>query len=396
MTTPTSQRAPGGTRGRWRGGGPLPRRVRGKGPLGGRAVVLALVGVVVAAVAVAVARSILQASGPSLTVGAWTAARVPQATTIHGFLRAPSGTVYAATAMGVYRSADNGATWTTMGQGFPDAGTQAFSLAVLPGTDAAQHTDVLLAAADDGSIYRLPLNDRSDGANSRWERSGAPVGAGAYSLLALPAPGTALAGTDRGIVRSNDGGRSWRLVAAIAGGDVAAFARDPASGAIYAGLAGLPRPLRVSTDGGLTWRTPSASLPPPSVESLLISSGRLYVGVMQTSGQLPVWSGALASGGRAPAFAPSSTGLPGANAHGMALAASDSAGDRVLVGTMGLGVFARVGHAAWTPLGNLASLDPNMGAGTVTALAILPGQSAAQRPIVLAGAGQGIYRTLLP
>jgi len=387
MTSPTSPRVPVGTRGLWRGGF-SPEGLQGKEPLRGLAALLVLVGVV----AVVAARVILHTGGPSLAVGSWTAANGPQ-TTIHAFLRAPSGTVYAATAMGVYRSADNGATWNAAGQAFPASGTQAFSLAVLHGAGAARPSDVLLAAADDGYIYRLSLNN---GATDRWERSVAPVGAGAYSLLALPTPDTALAGTDRGIVRSSDGGRSWRLVAAITGGDVAAFARDPATGVIYAGLAGLPRPLRVSADDGLTWRTPSASLPPPSVESLLVLSGRLYVGVMQTTGQLPVWSGALGQGGRPTAFLPSSAGLPGANAHGMVLAASDSAGDRVLVGTMGLGVFSRAGHGPWTRLGDLAGIDTTMGTGTVTALTILPGESDDRRPIVLAGAGQGIYRTLLP
>ncbi len=361
--------------------------------MGGLVALLVVVGVLVVVLAAVVSRAVLQGSGPALSVGAWTAASGPQ-TTIHAFLRAPSGTVYAATAMGVYRSADNGATWNATGQGFPGSGVQAFSLAVLHGAGAARPSDALLAAADDGYIYRLSLRT---GAPDRWERSVAPVGAGAYSLLALPTPpDTALAGTDRGIVRSSDGGRSWRLVAAIAGGDVAAFARDPASGVIYAGLAGLPRPLRVSADDGLTWRTPSASLPPPSVESLLVLSGRLYVGVMQTTGQLPVWSGALTRGGRPTAFLPSSAGLPGANAHGMVLAASDSAGDRVLVGTMGLGVYSRAGHGVWTRLGDLANIDTTMGTGTVTALTILPDESGQQRPIVLAGAGQGIYRTLLP
>jgi hypothetical protein len=62
------------------------------------------------------------------------------------------------------------------------------------------------------------------------------------------------------------------------------------------------------------------------------------------------------------------------------------AGNRLLVGTMGAGVYGKAGQGAWTPLGQ-APDD-----GVIAALLLLPGRPTA----VLAGTDNGIYRLQLP
>lgn len=295
---------------------------------------------------------------------AWTAADGPH-TVMHAFVRAPWGTVYVGSSLGVYSSDDAGATWQPFGRGYPRTASEAWGVTALRTSGG----DEVLAAAGDGYIYRAP---RAGGA---WTRAGGQIGTtGAFTLFALPTPSAVLAGSDRGIFRSSDGGHSWRLVCATPNGAVTAFARGP-GGALYAGLAGLPHPLRVSTDGGYSWHTPSEPLPPPSVEALLEQSGRLYAGVMQAPGGQAVWTDN--KGG----FTQLTAGLPHIS-HGMALAA---AGNRLLVGTMGVGVYSRTAGGAWTRLGQ------GPGDATVTSLLALPGKT----PVLLAGTGDGIYRIQL-
>jgi hypothetical protein len=299
--------------------------------------------------------------------GTWTAVDGPHLF-IHALARAPWGTLYAATGRGVYASTDRGATWRPAGTGFPGPRIEAWAVATLSGGTGG---GAVLAVAASGGLYRLTRGDR------RWTQVGTPPGAqNTYALFALPAPGAVLAGADNGIARSSDGGRSWTLVASLPGSAVVAFARDPAAGTLYAGLATSPHPLRVSHDGGYTWSIPSTATPPPSVTALLVASGAVYAGVMGPPGGQAVW----AQG--AQGFTSVSAGLPH-TAHGMALAVADN---RLLVGTMGAGVYGKAGQGAWTPLGQ-APDD-----GVIAALLVLPGHPTA----VLAGTDNGIYRLQLP
>jgi hypothetical protein len=63
-------------------------------------------------------------------------------------------------------------------------------------------------------------------------------------------------------------------------------------------------------------------------------------------------------------------------------------GDRLAVGTMGVGVYSRkrTGQGTWRPLGQ------GPGDGIVTALLVVPGAAAA----LLAGTDSGIYRWQAP
>lgn len=299
---------------------------------------------------------------------AWSAVGSPHSL-VHALVRAPWGTLYAGTSQAVYSSADGGATWRPLGQGLPRTAFEAWSVTAA----STRGDDVVLVATGDGKVYRLA---RSGGS---WTQAGRPIGTFAvYAVYALPRSDVVLAGSDRGIFRSSDGGRTWTAVAPLGGesAGVTSFVRDPTSGAVYAGLAGMPRPLRVSVDGGRTWRVPTTPLPPPSVEALLATSGHVYAGVMGAPGGRAVWAG------RPGGFTAVATGLP-ATAHGMALA---TAHNRLLVGTMGIGVYSRTGSGVWTRLG------PGPADGLVTSLLVLPGA----HPVVLAGTDSGVYRMQLP
>lgn len=309
-----------------------------------------------------------------VTTGAWARAGSPT-TTVHRFLRTRSGVLYASLSTGVYSSHDDGATWSVLGQGFPGPNVDAWSIAFVPGGAT------LLAAAADGYVYRLVDSV------GRWRRSTAMLSPnGVYALLATPATHAVLAGSDHGIARSTDGGVTWHVVAPLPNTIVTTFARDAASNTLYAGLAGARGSIQTSKDDGRSWHTLQGVLPPSSVESILITGARIYVGVMQTSGRLPVW--ARGRGANGTNFGPLVAGLPSTNAHGMTLAATTAAGEavRILIGTMGSGVYERTVGGAWTKLG------PNPGDGTVTALLVLPGR----HPIALAGTADGVYRTRLP
>ena len=330
-------------------------------------VVVLLMALGVAALGViALARFAGRAQAPA--GAAWSATGSPRIL-IHALTRAPWGTLYAGTSRGVYTSADQGATWRRLSRGYPAAGFEVWSVAAV----SAPGDDAILAATGSGNVYRLARN------GPQWSGTGGPIGSfGVYALYALPQPGALSAGSDYGVFRSTNGGRSWAPVAPLGkeSAAVTSFARDPHSGAIYAGLTGQPRPLRVSFDAGRTWRLPAATLPPPSVEALLATPRGVYAGVMGATGGRAVWVGG--PGG----FRSVAAGLPSA-AHGMALATT---GSRVLVGTMGVGVYSRAGRNAWTRLGQ-GPAD-----GLVTSLLVLSGA----HPVVLAGTDNGIYRLQLP
>lgn len=316
----------------------------------------------------------------------WTLARGLH-TLVHQLVRAPWGTLYAATAQGVSSSVDDGATWRVLGQGFPGPGAASWGVAAITGSGG----DAVLATGADGFVYRLPRE------GSRWTRATTRIGTYATAIYALP-DGAVLAGSDEGVYRSTNGGRAWTRVARLSGGAVAAFARDPTTGAIFAGVAGLPASLRVSADSGRSWRVPAGVLPPPSVEALLALPGHVYAGVM--GARQPVWTGITRG------FASVGRGLA-PDVHGMALAALDDnkGGGLLFLGSMGTGVYMASyaamtttasgksivtrGYGPWVPLG------PASDDGVITALLALPGAPGA-RSSVLAGTDNGVYRLRLP
>ena len=181
-----------------------------------------------------------------------------------------------------------------------------------------------------------------------------------------------LAGTSGGIWRSGDSGSHWHLAAATGGSGVDAFAWQPGTSRVYAGMIAGPHQFLGSGDGGKTWQAGTAGLDgDEGIMSLLSPDGnrtRLLAGMMGHR----IWSRDEQG-----TWHPSGTGLP-AGEHGTALAGR---GVLAWTSTMTTGVFASTdGGGHWWPYGRgLAA-----GGRVVLALAATAGR-------LLAGTSEGIY-----
>jgi photosystem II stability/assembly factor-like uncharacterized protein len=188
----------------------------------------------------------------------------------------------------VYRSTDQGATWTNASSGLSNsARVNAFTVS----------NSIYLAATDQG-IY-LSRNE----ANS-WEL--AHPGARILSLAASGA--NVYAGTDHGgLLRSNDSGLHWQLSAAPF-----RYVRSLAAhqGIVYAGTDS--QGVFASADNGHTWQPLSSGLPQQSqIFSMVVHNGALHAalyrnGLYRFEARLKIWTKvgnlvplALASSGRA-------------------------------------------------------------------------------------------------
>jgi photosystem II stability/assembly factor-like uncharacterized protein len=206
---------------------------------------------------------------------------------------APAGqrtVVYAGAANGLWKSTDDGRTWTDESPPFPSP-PHVTAVAVDPGNPrvlyiSLQHDErVLFKSLDGGATWRL-------------SQRGLPAAGGtlpAVSELAVdrtnPSIVYAVAGGE--LFRSVNGGRDWsRPVPQLPGGSVHAL---EATG--YGVLAGTPAGVLLSTDRGLTWRLRSAGLAATSIAGMAIDHqepARLYatdesLGTFKTSTRGRPW-----------------------------------------------------------------------------------------------------------
>ncbi len=185
------------------------------------------------------------------------------------------GNLYAGTAGdGIYRSVDGGATWKASRRGLQQLDVQT----VIPGPHG-----VLFAGTPAGGVYRS--TDQGD----IWEVTSSPVVVHPRRLFRSkkaqpgPLPATAVrtlaavrwgdvpmlfAGTDSGVFRSADGGRSWLAAnrglpdtdadTGLTGVVVSALAPLPEKNLIYAGTA---RGVFKSNNGGRRWHPVNRGIP---------------------------------------------------------------------------------------------------------------------------------------
>lgn len=200
----------------------------------------------------------------------------------------PAGVLYAQSTGGILRSADGGETWKRAGN-IPDAFIRSFGFSaahdyVYAGTDRGiyrnngrntvwtplrhgQREDVASVATgpdDDGTVYagigqfgggfRGVLKSVDDG--EAWRSSNRGLGGETVSFVAIAPsdPRVIYASLQEGVVRSSDGGATWRGSdpASGTGGQIVRLAVDSRDPDVVTAAASFGRFLR-STDGGSSW-----------------------------------------------------------------------------------------------------------------------------------------------
>jgi len=203
-----------------------------------------------------------------------------------------SMTLYAATmGGGVFRSIDDGRTWTFSSRGL--TATTVRSVAVDP-----QSSDVVYAGIEGGGVAR----SRDGGETWRWTSRGLTnpyVNALAIDPLT---PTTLYAGTLGGVFKSSTGAGSWSR--SLSGVAVASLAIDPQTpGTVYAGLSsGFGARVLKTVNGGGSWREASSGLQGGFIRSLAIdptSPSTLYAaawgeGVFKSTDGAATWKRASA------------------------------------------------------------------------------------------------------
>jgi photosystem II stability/assembly factor-like uncharacterized protein len=179
------------------------------------------------------------------------------------------GTIYFAHTLGVRSTHDNGKTWRELGSSFPHKYTETIR------TDSS-HRGVLIAGTEEG-IYR------SEDDGKTWHLSGAA----SFQILRIEeSPHDAcfwLATSQQGgLFASHDCGRTFESAGALGVGrnlyDVAFDSTTPGRIAV----AGWGPGVAVSRDGGKTWQMRNTGLPSGEVTSVAFDpsqSGRLFAAV---------------------------------------------------------------------------------------------------------------------
>jgi uncharacterized protein (TIGR03437 family) len=147
--------------------------------------------------------------------------------------------VIASTPAGIFRSTDQGATWTAAAGALP----MALALAVDPVNPSNAY-----ALLGSGSLYKS-----TDGGGN-WQSTGAsfPSTDSAQIEINTQTPTTLYILDNFSVYRSTDGGQSWLLLS-IQNQEVSAFALAPSQPNVIYATQAFTGPVFRSTDGGSTW-----------------------------------------------------------------------------------------------------------------------------------------------
>ena len=106
----------------------------------------------------------------------------------------------------------------------------------------------------EGRLYSVPAGEGlyvSEDGGRQWQLVSDEVPPGSNSILELPDATLLLGATDQGILRSEDGGKTWaQSRAGIDFGAIYTIRGDPTGGRLYAGT---DHGVYVSVDGGRSW-----------------------------------------------------------------------------------------------------------------------------------------------
>jgi hypothetical protein len=206
----------------------------------------------------------------------------PNAFTLLAVPNASGGNdIFAGTNGGVFRSTNNGASWSPINNGL----TNLSIYALASGPDGSGGTNLYAGTGTfGGQVFRSTDN----GASWTPTSSGLPVGQASVSALTTTVSGTVLAGTGNGIYRSTNFGASWTRVL-----DRNGFSFAKHGTTLYAGTSsGVWRSTNdgvswtaINSGMGFTWVYAVAAIPNGSGVTLFASAG----GVLRSTDNGATW-----------------------------------------------------------------------------------------------------------
>jgi len=199
--------------------------------------------------------------------GAWTGGTVAAVALSPHFSNAPAGLALAATAAGVYRSTDSGATWTLSTKGLSDPNCVAVAFVDQP----RQQPEQAFVATGGGRLFAS-----SNGGQS-WTEVSSWAGLGVITAFAI-SPNfaedqTLFVATAEGVFRSQDAGQSWESSTfGLIDLEILCLACAPdfaTSEVLWTGTAqgGFYR----SRNAGRSWRDAGQGLPDTAIQCLVAS-----------------------------------------------------------------------------------------------------------------------------
>jgi photosystem II stability/assembly factor-like uncharacterized protein len=221
---------------------------------------------------------------------------------VHSLAVQSNGYVYAGTEGALYRSTNDGASWTTVSLGV--ASTYVLSLSVGPSGN--------VFAGTSDNLYNIGNVSRSTDNGATWTTSLSGVQpvwslAAGDSLHVYAGTWPTQALESARIYGSTDGGQTWRVVySAPLNHYVASLATSP-GGTVFAGIAHVWDPnggygVVRSWDYGATWSQAINGLTRLNVISLAVNTlGRVFAGTL--------WGGAFSSANKGTDWTPISSGL---------------------------------------------------------------------------------------
>ena len=181
--------------------------------------------------------------------------------------------MYAGGHPGFYRSGDGGESWSKENAGLP--GTDIHGLGM-----NAENPDTLYAFIVEHGLYKSPDAGRT------WELVNSQVGTTGPILVDPREPDTLYMVGEDGFMRSADGGKTFEQAGAIPGGMAMWISQDHQNPNIFYAAAG-GRVVK-SIDGGESWRTVGDDLP-EGVSVVQVAQGDprvVYAGALSNSGVL--------------------------------------------------------------------------------------------------------------
>lgn len=208
----------------------------------------------------------------------------------------------------IFRSNDGGQTWVDISEGLPENLVDDFAKKGF----SADNNGIYLRTGD-GMYHSKPNStapfwnkenltgeEKNNARGNGVETSGDSVFTASETGVAKPtgklieSNGVTLATSQKGIIRSTDGGETWNLVIGEGGVGIALERVKGGFAAITYNTMSKTRRVRTSYDGGKTWQAIDAGLPPSLSITSIIQVGKYFfcghpAGIFKSSDKGKTW-----------------------------------------------------------------------------------------------------------